>query len=142
MQLLLYRSVKATSEFDLIIGYLEDIIICKVVFWHNISVGNEFQTLQEGFMEENYRLMNNVEDKTSCDNNVHSKYVSLIGSFLEQKLREKIPEFVLRDFLDQVSSRAGSYDGEIFEILATLTDFAAFKELMVDYSKASIIVIV
>lgn len=77
--------------------------------------------------------------------------MNLVESFLVNELRKNIPNFEMREFIGEVkwailfilfihptrvySSHVNSYEGEIFEMLGTITDFLTFKELMLDYKK-------
>ena len=36
-------------------------------------------------------------------------------------------------FFSELESRRADLDGEVFDLLFTLTDFLAFKEMMIDY---------
>ncbi|TGZ70318.1 hypothetical protein CRM22_003276 [Opisthorchis felineus] len=113
------------SPFDEVIGYLEDIIM-----------SNEFQEIQEQFLENNCYAFEDSDENKLCYTSIHDEYVDTVEKFLEEQLRCQIPSFNMEDFLNRMSENKGDLDGEIFEMLYTFTDFVSFKEMMLDYKKA------
>ncbi|TGZ70319.1 hypothetical protein CRM22_003276 [Opisthorchis felineus] len=116
------------SPFDEVIGYLEDIIM-----------SNEFQEIQEQFLENNCYAFEDSDENKLCYTSIHDEYVDTVEKFLEEQLRCQIPSFNMEDFLNRMSENKGDLDGEIFEMLYTFTDFVSFKEMMLDYKKACLL---
>ncbi|BHF77726.1 ADP-ribosylation factor-like protein 2-binding protein [Sparganum proliferum] len=122
---LIFASTEPTSDFDVAVGHLEDIMI-----------SDEFQTIQDNFIKQHCEVFEDVDENKLCYTEIHNKYVSVVEAFLENELRKKIPDFSMRDFIAEVGNKNGALDGEVFEMLITFTDFMAFKELMIDYKKS------
>ncbi|KAA3679105.1 ADP-ribosylation factor-like protein 2-binding protein [Paragonimus westermani] len=116
---------ESPSSFDTVIGYLEDIII-----------SDEFQAIQNQFIEDNYCSFDDTEENRFCYTHIHNNYVDVVERFLEKELKCRIHDFVMSDFLSDLSHRQKELDGEVFEMLYTFTDFLAFKEMMLDYKNS------
>ncbi|KAF7233409.1 hypothetical protein EG68_03274 [Paragonimus skrjabini miyazakii] len=116
---------ESPCTFDIIIGYLEDIII-----------SDEFQAIQSRFIEDNCRFFDASEENKFCYTDIHNNYVNVVERFLEKELKNRINDFVMSDFLSDLSHCRKELDGEVFEMLYTFTDFLAFKEMMLDYKNA------
>ena len=50
-------------------------------------------------------------------------------------LDESVEGFDAAEFFDMLEQREGQLDGDVFDLLMTLTSFEAFKELMLDYKR-------
>ncbi len=70
---------------------------------------------------------------------VFGEYTSSVEDFIESELGRRLDGFDMRSFLRELERRGregGSRpEGEVFEMLHTLTDFVAFKEMMVDFRR-------
>ncbi|XP_018652937.1 ARL2BP-like protein [Schistosoma mansoni] len=118
------RSQEPSSDFDNVVGHLEEIIM-----------SNHFQSIQDQFMNENYDEFDENEENEFCYTEIHEKYINTVERMLEEQLCQRIPHFSMRSFIDNLVSNSNCLDGEIFEMLYTFTDFLAFKEMMIDYKK-------
>uniref|UniRef100_A0A3Q0KKJ5 ADP-ribosylation factor-like protein 2-binding protein n=1 Tax=Schistosoma mansoni TaxID=6183 RepID=A0A3Q0KKJ5_SCHMA len=118
-------SQEPSSDFDNVVGHLEEIIM-----------SNHFQSIQDQFMNENYDEFDENEENKFCYTEIHEKYINTVERMLEEQLCQRIPHFSMRSFIDNLVSNSNCLDGEIFEMLYTFTDFLAFKEMMIDYKKA------
>ena len=45
----------------------------------------------------------------------------------------KHSDIIFFSLISELESRRADLDGEVFDLLFTLTDFLAFKEMMIDY---------
>lgn len=114
------------DAFDRIVGCIEDIV-----------VGNEFQDLHLSLLEQNCHHFDTDEDG-ECENKlvyttVFQEYTSAMEHLIESELERQIPGFDIRDFLAQLTERREDLEGDVFEMLFTLTDFLAFKDLFVAF---------
>uniref|UniRef100_A0A0X3P045 ADP-ribosylation factor-like protein 2-binding protein n=1 Tax=Schistocephalus solidus TaxID=70667 RepID=A0A0X3P045_SCHSO len=121
----IFASNEPTSDFDVVVGHLEDIMI-----------SDEFQTIQDNFIKQHCELFEDIDENKLCYTEIHNKYVLTVESFLENELRKKLPDFSMKEFIAEVGNKNDALDGEVFEMLITFTDFMAFKELMIDYKKS------
>ncbi|XP_052062978.1 ADP-ribosylation factor-like protein 2-binding protein isoform X2 [Mytilus californianus] len=110
------------TKFDETIGHIEDIIM-----------EDEFQTLQNNFLEKYYHEFEDSEENKFVYTDIHREYIELIEKYLEDELSKRIPEFSMAEFTRQIMERRNELDGEIFEMLSTFSDFMAFKEMFLDY---------
>ncbi|CAI2731999.1 unnamed protein product [Schistosoma spindalis] len=99
-------------------------------------MSDQFQSIQDAFMNENYNEFDENEENKLCYTEIHEKYINTVERVLEEQLCQRIPHFSMRSFIDSLVSNSCCLDGEVFEMLYTFTDFLAFKEMMIDYKKA------
>jgi ADP-ribosylation factor 2-binding protein len=66
----------------------------------------------------------------------------MIESYIVESLTAQIPEFSMADFSEMLLAREGQLDGDVFDLLYTLGDFAMFKELILSYKPVSAILVV
>ncbi|CAH8618197.1 unnamed protein product [Heterobilharzia americana] len=122
---LLAGSQEPSSDFDIVVGHLEEIMM-----------SDDFQNVQDKFMNENYNEFEDTEENKLCYTEIHDRYIDTVERTLEKELRERIPNFSMRSFMDSLVPNSDHLDGEVFEMLYTFSDFLAFKEMMLDYKKA------
>ena len=60
------------------------------------------------------------------------EYTQMLEEFIERELKMRIDDFVMDDFLAILAEYSSELEGEIFELLLTMTDFDHFKEFMLD----------
>lgn len=118
-----------TSDyFNTIVGHIEDIVVAPA-----------FQRLQRDFMEANYQRFDDAADGEN-----RLEYMEIFGEYtrtLESHLVEELSRlaesserpFDMERFSAELNANRGRLDGEIFELLYSLSDFVAFKELVMDY---------
>ncbi|XP_055522355.1 ADP-ribosylation factor-like protein 2-binding protein [Wyeomyia smithii] len=112
----------STEYFDTVIGHIEDIVI-----------GEEFQNMANQFMDCYYHLFEAGEENKIVYTEVYQKYTSLVETFIVKNLNRRMSYFDMDLFALELETKKNQLDGEIFELLYTLTDFLAFKEMMLDY---------
>nr|XP_022340132.1 ADP-ribosylation factor-like protein 2-binding protein isoform X2 [Crassostrea virginica] len=110
------------TKFDEAVGHIEDIIM-----------EDEFQTLQNDFMEKYYLEFEDTEENKFCYTDIHREYIELIEKYLEEELSKRIEDFSMGEFTKMIMERRNELEGEIFEMLLTFSDFMAFKEMFLDY---------
>ncbi|XP_034542557.1 ADP-ribosylation factor-like protein 2-binding protein isoform X2 [Notolabrus celidotus] len=115
-------SSAADTAFDAVIGCIEDIIMEE-----------EFQQLQQSFMEKHYQEFDDSEENKLSYTPIFNDYVDLLENHLEQQLMAKIPGFKMNTFIELLMQHKEEVPGDIFDIMLTFTDFMAFKELFLFY---------
>ncbi|KAF6215631.1 hypothetical protein GE061_010387 [Apolygus lucorum] len=108
--------------FDVIVGQLEDILIDK-----------HFQKLQRDFLDKYCLEFDDTEENKLSYMEIFEEYVRTIERSIEERLKMSIPNFNMERFQMELVDNKDSLDGEVFEMLYTLSDFMAFKSLMLDY---------
>uniref|UniRef100_A0A8D8QIS9 ADP-ribosylation factor-like protein 2-binding protein n=2 Tax=Cacopsylla melanoneura TaxID=428564 RepID=A0A8D8QIS9_9HEMI len=108
--------------FHLIIGCIEDILIDP-----------EFSDLQTKFLEKYWMEFDDVEENKFIYMDIFQEYTQSIETHLEHKLMERIPNFDIHQFINELLSKRNELNGEVFEMLFTLTDFNEFKDMFLDY---------
>ncbi|KAF7659977.1 hypothetical protein LDENG_00289280 [Lucifuga dentata] len=83
----LSHSSAADSAFDAVIGCIEDIIMEE-----------EFQQLQQSFMEKHYLEFDDSEENKLSYTPIFNEYVDVLEKHLEQQLMERIPGFNMNAF--------------------------------------------
>lgn len=94
----------------------------------------EFQDLQESLLKENCDEF----DETSEENkliytDIYNTYTKAVEDYIERELVARVPGFDMKEFIKELEEKKSNLDGEVFEMLFTLTDFLAFKDMMIDY---------
>ncbi|XP_065139351.1 ADP-ribosylation factor-like protein 2-binding protein isoform X2 [Paramisgurnus dabryanus] len=116
------KSSDADAEFDMIIGNIEDIIM-----------EDEFQHLQQSFMEKYYIEFDDSEENKLSYTPIFNEYIEILEKHLEQQLIERIPGFNMDAFTISLKQHKDEVSGDILDMLLTFTDFVAFKEMFIDY---------
>uniref|UniRef100_A0A673M7X2 ADP-ribosylation factor-like protein 2-binding protein n=1 Tax=Sinocyclocheilus rhinocerous TaxID=307959 RepID=A0A673M7X2_9TELE len=116
------KSSDADAEFDMVIGNIEDIIM-----------EDEFQHLQQSFMEKYYLEFDDSEENKLSYTPIFNEYIEVLEKHLEQQLVERIPGFNMDAFIHSLKWHKDEVSGDILDMLLTFTDFMAFKEMFIDY---------
>lgn len=85
------------------------------------------------FMDCYYHLFDQGEENKIVYTEIYQKYTSLIETFIVESLNDKMSYFDMDRFAVELENKKSQLDGEIFELLYTLTDFLAFKDMVLDY---------
>ncbi|PAA54288.1 hypothetical protein BOX15_Mlig007429g2 [Macrostomum lignano] len=120
------QSHAPVSLFDEAIGHIEDIM-----------VEDAFQELQNSFFSNYSHLFSESEENQLEYTNIHAEYVATLERHLETELSQRIEDFSMERFAHELTERKDQLEGEVFEMLFTITDFVAFKEAMLDYKRAA-----
>ncbi|KAL0968176.1 hypothetical protein UPYG_G00263370 [Umbra pygmaea] len=116
------KSSDSEAAFDAVIGSIEDIIM-----------EDDFQNLQQRFMEKHYLEFDNSEENKLTYTSIFNEYIELLEKHLEKQLIERIPGFNMDTFTHVLKQHKDEVSGDIFDMLLTFTDFMAFKEMFIDY---------
>ncbi|XP_013107335.1 ADP-ribosylation factor-like protein 2-binding protein [Stomoxys calcitrans] len=117
-----------SAFFDEAIGHIEDIILSE-----------EFHKMQNEFLEKHWSCFERSEENKLEYMDIFQEYGNKFERFIMQELRERMNDFDMERFAEELSSyntKDDPYDfaaSEIFELLQSFSDFQTFKELMLDY---------
>ncbi|XP_072743861.1 ADP-ribosylation factor-like protein 2-binding protein [Anoplolepis gracilipes] len=109
-------------SFDEVIGHIEDLLLEK-----------DFQALQQRFLEKYWDVFEPVEDNKLIYTDIFNEYNKAVETYIEDYLKKVMPQFTIDILLHQLNEKQAELEGEVFEVLSTITDFLAFKEMFLDY---------
>ncbi|XP_076671699.1 ADP-ribosylation factor-like protein 2-binding protein isoform X2 [Andrena cerasifolii] len=108
--------------FDEIIGYIEDILL-----------EDEFHAIQKRFLDDYWDVFEPVEENKLIYTDIFNEYNKAVESYIVNYLQRAVPHFNISTFLEHLNNKRNELEGEVFEVLSTITDFVAFKEMFLDY---------
>ncbi|KAI9201850.1 the ARF-like 2 binding protein BART-domain-containing protein [Polychytrium aggregatum] len=111
------------SKFDEVIGELE-----------NLLLDSDFVDLQNRFFDRHYREFTDEEENKLVYMDIFKSYTDVIESFISVYIKKRLSWFSMPEFLEMLRSKqAEEMSGDVFDVLASIGDFTAFKELIMDY---------
>eukprot|EP00916_Digyalum_oweni_P014946 GHVL01024429.1.p2 GENE.GHVL01024429.1~~GHVL01024429.1.p2 ORF type:complete len:220 (-),score=49.82 GHVL01024429.1:1199-1858(-) len=110
--------------FDSTVGALQQIVMDE-----------EFNKLQECFFKENCVHFEDIEENKLIYTSIFNEYSKSIEDHLTKRLQEALGTFEMTKFTTQMCQRPEELDGELFDLLTSIADFATFKELMISYKQ-------
>ncbi|KAI9337890.1 the ARF-like 2 binding protein BART-domain-containing protein [Zopfochytrium polystomum] len=114
------------QKFDEIVGTLEELLM-----------DDDFVAQQRTFMEKHCHHFSDDDENKLVYMDVFREYTDGVERFLERKLTASLPWFSMADFMGMLESRADAdptaAEGDVFEMLASLGDFGAFKDMMLSF---------
>lgn len=84
-------------------------------------------------MQTYYHKFDECEENKIEYTEIFNQYTTAIEGYIVENLEKRMSNFDMERFSEELSRRKTQLDGEIFELLFSLTDFLAFKELILDY---------
>ncbi|XP_013395865.1 ADP-ribosylation factor-like protein 2-binding protein [Lingula anatina] len=81
----------ADTKFDITIGHIEDIIM-----------EDEFQDLQQKFLEKYYKEFDDSEENKFIYTDIHQEYINLVEKFIEEELTRRMQGFCMSEFSKQL----------------------------------------
>eukprot|EP01060_Flectonema_neradi_P019511 TRINITY_DN2666_c4_g1_i1.p1 TRINITY_DN2666_c4_g1~~TRINITY_DN2666_c4_g1_i1.p1 ORF type:complete len:160 (+),score=34.75 TRINITY_DN2666_c4_g1_i1:36-515(+) len=106
------------TEFDRAVGILEELVLCE-----------QFMEVQNAFFKEHRSSFDDSEENKLCYTEIHSKFAEMMEQHVASKLEANGVN--IADFLKEVREQdPDTLCGDMWELLLSLTDFTAFKELM------------
>lgn len=109
-------------SFDEVIGHIEDLLLEE-----------DFQALQHKFLEKYWDVFEPVEDNKLIYTDIFNEYNKAVEAYFVDYLTKVMPQFTIDVLLHQLNEKQTELEGEVFEVLSTITDFLAFKEMFLDY---------
>eukprot|EP00899_Mesostigma_viride_P017285 jgi/Mesvir1/25558/Mv01795-RA.1 len=111
-------------KFDSIVGALEEIIMDP-----------SFDQPQVELCRRHCHQFDEAEENKLVYMEIFKEYTFLVESAIEHRLTQKVPGFSMNEFLGMLKAKE-HLEGDVFDLLLTLSDFAAFKELMLSHKHA------
>ena len=94
------------------------------------SADEGFKTLQDQFCTRHCGVFENTDENKLEYTRIFESYVRMIESFVTESLSAQLPGFRMEEFLAMLQAREGQLEGDVFELLYSLGDFAIFKALI------------
>lgn len=113
---------KADNLFDDIVGELQSLVMRQ-----------EFQDVRDTFLKEHCSIFEDTEENKLEYTPLFKEWTRRLEGFIETELAAAIPSFTLAGFIKMLGTRRDQIDEELFDMLASLGDFQAFKEEMIAY---------
>ena len=112
---------EATMKFDAIVGALEAFMM-----------EDDFASTQAAFCRAECAIFEDTDENKLEYTPIFERYVDALETAIEAHLASAVPGFDMLEFAEMLEARreTEALDGDAFELLATLSDFDAFKELM------------
>lgn len=113
-----------TKRFDTIIGALEDILMDPA-----------FEDARETFCRANCSHFEDSGENKLIYTDVFSRYTELLESLIASRLEAAIPAFDMQTFFMMLDEKKDELMSDVFDLLLSLGDFEAFRELMLSYKR-------
>jgi len=110
--------------FDRIVGVLESIVMDPV-----------FRSTHEHFCKTHCGVFEYSDENKLEYTTIFQQYTDVTETYIDRRLREEIPGFVMDDFLVMLESRPEEISGDLFDLLLGFGDFEEFKSLMLSYKE-------
>lgn len=111
-----------TNLIDAVVGKLEDIL-----------VDESFESVRLRFCEENCLIFEEGEENKLEYTEAFRSFSDLVETTLVENLKAEFPDFTVSWFCDLLKDEP--CDGEVFDMLFSLSDFEEFKQMMLDFKK-------
>lgn len=105
-----------------IIGHIEDLLL-----------EDEFHSIQQKFLEKYWTIFDYSEENKLIYTDIFNEYTTTVETYIVNYLQKTIPHFNMTILLNYLNEKQAELDGEVYEVLAAITDFLAFKEMVLDY---------
>ncbi|XP_037028147.1 ADP-ribosylation factor-like protein 2-binding protein [Bradysia coprophila] len=117
-----------TEYFNRVIGFVEDIVVSE-----------DFQNMQRNFLEKHYQEFDDNEENKIIYTDIFKEYTALMEIYIIRNLnRQMNGSFQMEKFAQELQNMKPGLDGEIFELLFSLTDFLTFKDMILDFKASKI----
>ncbi|XP_045595507.1 ADP-ribosylation factor-like protein 2-binding protein isoform X2 [Procambarus clarkii] len=113
-----------TLQLDTLVGHIENIIL-----------SDEFSSLREDFLKQHCHVFEDKDENKLEYMDIYKQYTNMIEAHIEKELSNLDSSFEMASFLQELTSSC-AVDGEVFDLLMTLTDFLAFKTAMLDVKES------
>jgi ADP-ribosylation factor 2-binding protein len=112
----------ADARFDAAVGALGEIVFA-----------DDFQQMITTFCKENSSIFEDTEENKLEYMPIFKNYSAMIEAHLQKELTAAVPGFSMDAFSKDLLAREDEVDGEIFELLSSIGDFANFKAQMLSF---------
>lgn len=126
-EVLLVNSDQSDLEYDTTVALLEGILI-----------NDEFDYVQMEFFQQHCDQFEFGDENRLEYTDVYRQYIQLIEDFIVSRLKAIKPDFDMAKFLSMMNQHKDELNGEVFDILLSLSDFLLFKENILDFKQSLI----
>lgn len=112
------------NKFDAIVGALEDLLISP-----------EFEEVQSNFGLAHSGVFEEDGENKLVYTQIFEQYSNLLEEEISTHLCEAVEGFDMMEFVGMLNARKDELNGEVFDMMLTLTEFDSFKELMLSYKE-------
>eukprot|EP01062_Namystynia_karyoxenos_P018416 TRINITY_DN16862_c2_g1_i1.p3 TRINITY_DN16862_c2_g1~~TRINITY_DN16862_c2_g1_i1.p3 ORF type:complete len:198 (+),score=76.51 TRINITY_DN16862_c2_g1_i1:88-681(+) len=111
------------THFEQCVGVLEDTV-----------VGDDFVGAQSDFMGRHCELFEPTGECQLACTQIHCEFIEVMERVLISRLQSGVPGFSAEGFFEELQRKGpDAVDGPLWDLLNSLTDFATFRQLMVDF---------
>lgn len=126
----IFEERSSPSRFNTIVGTIEDIMVSP-----------EFQHLQERLLTRFCELFDeSTEENKLIYMELFQEYNQSIEKFLIQELSKQVEDFSFKSFCDELKCHTNTLSEDILEMVCSITDFSAFKEMVLEHKKSFLVV--
>lgn len=112
------------NKFDEIVGALEDLLISP-----------EFEEVQSNFGRAHCNVFEESGENKLVYTQIFEEYSNLLEDAISTHLSAAVEGFDMMEFVGMLNARKDELNGEVFDMMLTLTEFDSFKELMLSYKQ-------
>ena len=120
-------SNERTNLMDSILGTIEEILISDP----------EFEKTRLDFCREHCSVFEETEENKLIYTDLFQKFSSMVEDYLTEQLKAEYSQFSVPWFVDLLNEqqKEDPFEGEIFDMLISLSDFTEFKDMMLCFKK-------
>ncbi|KAJ3189777.1 ADP-ribosylation factor-like protein 2-binding protein [Gaertneriomyces sp. JEL0708] len=107
-------------QFDEAVGELEEMLMDPA-----------FIQLDQAFLSKYCHHFTDDDENKLIYTDIFHQYVSMLESYIEKRLQTRLKWFSMPKFMSMMSPER--LQGDVFDVLTTLGDFSAFKDMMLSY---------
>ena len=97
-----------------------------------VCADDEFCTFQSSYLSAHCSEFDSSEENKLSYTPLFDEYVSRMEGFITQYLHRRLSDFDMESFLGECEARGEEQlAGDVFDVLTSMSDFEAFKELMI-----------
>eukprot|EP00094_Tigriopus_californicus_P005149 TCALIF_04963-PA protein Name:"Similar to ARL2BP ADP-ribosylation factor-like protein 2-binding protein (Gallus gallus)" AED:0.29 eAED:0.37 QI:0/0/0/1/1/1/3/0/168 len=124
------------SRFNNIIGSIEDIMVSPGFLALQVPFYSVFRSLLERFCEQ---FDGSTEENNLIHMELFQEYNQSIESFIMQELAKQVEDFSLESFAEELKSYSDPLNEEILEMICSITDFEAFRDMVLEHKKSFLV---
>eukprot|EP00199_Chlamydomonas_sp_CCMP681_P006274 CAMPEP_0119113306 /NCGR_PEP_ID=MMETSP1180-20130426/43483_1 /TAXON_ID=3052 ORGANISM="Chlamydomonas cf sp, Strain CCMP681" /NCGR_SAMPLE_ID=MMETSP1180 /ASSEMBLY_ACC=CAM_ASM_000741 /LENGTH=217 /DNA_ID=CAMNT_0007101287 /DNA_START=129 /DNA_END=782 /DNA_ORIENTATION=+ len=113
-----------TNKFDRIVGALTCILM-----------DSDFEALREDFCRTNCTHFANSDENKLIYTDIFRQYTELVETGIETRLQSAVAGFDMSLFLGMLDTRKDELMSDVFDLLLSLGDFEAFRDIMLEYKR-------
>ncbi|KAI8999544.1 ADP-ribosylation factor-like 2-binding protein, partial [Gaertneriomyces semiglobifer] len=113
-------------QFDEAVGELEEMLMDPA-----------FIQLDQAFLSKYCHHFTDDDENKLIYTDIFHQYVSMLESYIEKRLQARLKWFSMPKFMSMMRyctfTSPERLQGDVFDVLTTLGDFSAFKDMMLSY---------